>query len=143
LKISNIFRQIFWKVQLCKLYKVNEKYYDSSTFVKDKKKKVDREVDFYLKNDIDKYKCEIKLMGMGNPESADSMFARQPSVFVADKLSQQNINQAEQLGIIWVELNQKNGFRRFKSALEKFKIPHKEYKGDLDMDLPKILNELF
>ena len=130
-------------LSLCKLYKVDVKYYDASTFVKDKSKKIDREVDFYLKNDENKYKCEVKLMGMGNPESADAIYARQPKIFVADKLSQQNINQAEQLGIFWIELSQENGYKRFGVILEELGIPHTNYNGDLGVDLPKILEELF
>lgn len=34
---------------LCKLYKVSEQYYNAEHFVKDKDKKVDREIDFTLK----------------------------------------------------------------------------------------------
>jgi hypothetical protein len=128
---------------LCNLYKVDGKYYDSSHFIKDKTKKVDREVDFYLCNNGNKYRCEVKLMGQGNPESADAIFARKPHVFVADKLSQQNINQSEQLGVNWVELRRKDGYRRFKFALEKLEIPHTDYRGNLDNDLPLILESLF
>jgi hypothetical protein len=128
---------------LCKLYQVDETYYDASHFVKDKTKKVDREVDFYLRKDGNKYRCEVKLMGQGNPESADAIFARKPHIFVADKLSQQNINQSEQLGVNWVELRREKGYQRFKLALEKLGIPHTNYNGDLDNDLPIILNTLF
>jgi hypothetical protein len=45
---------------LCKLYKLEEKYYDAENFVKDKTKKVDREIDFYLVNNGKKYLCEVK-----------------------------------------------------------------------------------
>ncbi|MDR1553827.1 MAG: CfrBI family restriction endonuclease [Prevotellaceae bacterium] len=108
-----------------------------------KTKKVDREIDFYLLNNGKEYLCEVKLMGKGNPESADAIFARKPHVFVGDKLSQQNINQSEQLGVNWVELRKENGFRRFKLVLEKLNIPHTDYNGSLDVDLPVILEELF
>jgi hypothetical protein len=82
-------------------------------------------------------------MSIGNPESADAIFARKPHIFVADKLSQQNINQSEQLGVNWVELHSENGYKRFKLALEKLGIPYTDYNGNLDVDLPKILNKLF
>ena len=128
---------------LCKLYQVSEINYDASHFVKDKGKKVDREVDFYLLNNGKEYLCEVKLMGKGNPESADAIIARYSNVFVADTLSQQNKNQCDRLGIHWVALREKDGYKRFKLALEKLDIPHTDYKGDLDMDLPGILEKLF
>ena len=84
---------------LCKLYSVDEKYYNASHFVKDRGKKVDREVDFYLINEGKEYLCEVKLMGKGNPEGADAIIARNTDIFVADTLSQQNKNQCDQLGI--------------------------------------------
>ncbi|MCA6070658.1 MAG: hypothetical protein LE180_06105, partial [Endomicrobium sp.] len=52
---------------LCKFYQIDKKYYDAENFVKDKTKKVDREIDFYLVNNGKKYLCEVKLMGKGNP----------------------------------------------------------------------------
>ena len=127
---------------LCKLYQVPENHYDSSHFVKDRGKKVDREIDFYLLNDGKEYLCEIKLMGKGNPESADAIIARDSNVFVADTLSQQNKNQCDQLSVNWIALRDKDGYKRFGLALEKLGIPHTDYNGDLDIDLPKILDEL-
>ena len=106
-------------------------------------KKVDREIDFYLLNDDKQYLCEVKLMGKGNPESADAIFARKSDVFIADTLSQQNKNQAEELNVLWIALRDENGYKRFKLALEELGIPHKDYDGNLDVDLPKILDELF
>jgi len=128
---------------LCKLYQVSENHYDASHFVKDKGKKVDREIDFYLLNNSKEYLCEVKLLGKGNPESADAIFARKTDVFIADTLSQQNKNQAEELKVNWVALRDKDGYKRFGSILKKLNIPHTEYNGNLDIDLPKILNELF
>lgn len=128
---------------LCELYKVPEKNYDASHFVKDKGKKVDREIDFYLLNGENKSLCEIKLMGKGNPESADAIIARDSNVFVADTLSQQNKNQCDALGINWIALRDANGYKRFKLALEKLGIPHTDYNGNLDTDLPIIFEKLF
>lgn len=128
---------------LCKLYQVPEANYDASHFVKDKGKKIDREVDFYLLNNGKQYLCEVKLMGKGNPESADAIFARKSNIFIADTLSQQNKNQAEELNVFWIALRDENGYRKFGEILQKLNIPHKNYNGNLDADLPKILEELF
>ena len=128
---------------LCKIYKVEEEYYNAEHFVRNRELDVDREIDFYLKNNGKEYKCEVKLMGQGNPESADAIIARQSDVFVADTLSQQNKNQCEQLGICWIACRDENGFKRFKLALDKFNIPYTNYSGNLDQDLPQVLNEVF
>lgn len=128
---------------LCKLYKVEEEYYNAEHFVRNRELDVDREIDFYLKNNGKEYKCEVKLMGQGNPESADAIIARQSDVFVADTLSQQNKNQCEQLGICWIACRDENGFKCFKLALDKFNIPYTNYSGNLDQDLPQVLNEVF
>lgn len=130
-------------ITLCKLYQVDEEFYNAEHFVKDRSLDVDREIDFYLKNNGKEYKCEVKLMGQGNPESADAIIARSSDVFVADTLSQQNKNQCEQLGISWVACRDENGFRRFKNVLEKFEIPFVDYEGDLDSDLDEILEQIF
>jgi hypothetical protein len=116
---------------LCKLYSVSEKNYKAK-FKKDNSKGFDREIDFYLLKDDKEFLCEVKLMGRGNPESADAVIARATNVFVADKLSDQNKNQLDSLGINWIELRTENGFRRFKKALEKLDIPHKDFNGNLE-----------
>jgi hypothetical protein len=109
---------------LCKLYQVPENNYNASHFVKDRGKKVDREIDFYLLNSGNEFLCEVKLMGKGNPESADAIIARDSNVFVADTLSQQNKNQCDQLGVNWIALRDKDGYKRFGEALKKLNIPH-------------------
>ena len=128
---------------LCKLYGVSEEYYNVEHFVKNKNLKVDREIDFYLKNNGNKYKCEVKLMGQGNPESADAIIARDSDLLVADTLSQQNKDQCNERNICWVACRDNNGFKRIKLAFEKFGIPYTDYNGNLDKDLPLILKELF
>ena len=127
---------------LCKLYQVPENNYNASHFVKDRGKKVDREIDFYLLNNGNEFLCEVKLMGKGNPESADAIIARDSNVFVADTLSQQNKNQCDQLSVNWIALRDENGYKRFGEALKKLNIPHTDYNGDLDIDLSKILDGL-
>lgn len=81
-------------------------------------------------------------MGQGNPESADAIIARNSKLFVADTLSQQNKNQCDQLDICWVACRDNEGFKRFKIALQKFRIPFVDYNGNLDIDLPNILDEI-
>jgi len=124
---------------LCELYQVplaNR----TGTFIKDIKKNVDREVDYYLiDNNGNKHRCEVKLMGRGNPESADAIFARSSEIFIADTLSKQNKNQAEKLGVAWVALREQGGYRQFAEALERFNIPYIDYCGALDADLDRIL----
>lgn len=127
---------------LCKLFSVDEKNYKAK-FKKDNAKGFDREIDFYLLRDGKEFLCEVKLMGSGNPESADAVIARSTNLFVADKLSIQNKNQLEHLGINWVEMRSENGYKRFKLALENLGIPHKDYNGELDNDLDKIFKVLF
>lgn len=127
---------------LCKLYSLSEDNYKAK-FVKDKAKGFDREIDFYLLKDGKEFLCEVKLMGSGNPESADAVIARATNVFVADKLSIQNKNQLEHLGINWIEMRSENGFKRFKIALEKLDIPHKDLTGNFDEKLEAIFNEIF
>lgn len=127
---------------LCKLYSVNPKFYKAK-FKRDGSKGFHREVDFYLLKDSQDFLCEVKLMGRGNPESADAVIARETNVFVADKLSEQNKNQLEHLGIFWVELRSQNGYKRFKYALENLNIPHTDYSGDIEEDLESIFVEIF
>lgn len=127
---------------LCKLYSVSEDNYKTK-FVKDNAKGFDREIDFYLLKDGKEFLCEVKLMGSGNPESADAVIARATNVFVADKLSIQNKNQLEHLGINWIEMRSENGFKRFKIALENLGIPHKDLSGNFDEKLETIFKEIF
>lgn len=127
---------------LCKLYSVSQDNYKAK-FIKDKAKGFDREIDFYLLKDGKEFLCEVKLMGSGNPESADAVIARATNVFVADKLSTQNKNQLESLKINWIEMRSENGWKRFKLALENLQIPHKDYNGNLDNDLEKIFADIF
>lgn len=133
----------FLMLALCRLYEVDKRYYNAEHFKRNRELDVDREIDFYFLNGENRYKCEVKLMGKGNPESADAIIARQSRVFVADTLSLQNKRQCEQLGISWVACRDEEGFRKFGSVLEELDIPHTDYRGDLDADLPDVLEEVF
>ena len=98
------------------------------------------EVDFYLIDDVGRFhRCEVKLMGKGNPESADAVIARDSAVFIADKLSDLNKKQLDELHIQWVELRDRNGYKRFGEVLKAFSIPCKPYKGNVQKALDKIL----
>lgn len=131
-------------ITLCKLYGVKEKNY-KVVIPNNSKDEADfeREIDFYLVDDDHEHKCEVKLMGKGNPESADAVIARDSRVFIADKLSDTNKKQLDSRGVEWVELRDHNGFRRFKKVLEKLKIPHKDLSGDIGQNLDKIFHEIF
>ena len=132
-------------LSLCKLYGISEKNYDI-LYVdgnKNEVKNFEREIDFYLKDEKNRYKCEVKLMGRGNPESADAVIARDSSVFIADKLSDTNKKQLDSLKVQWVELRNTDGFKKFEKVLDYFKIPHRTIKADLDKEIEKILKEIF
>lgn len=123
----------------CKLFDVKEEYYRIKISGREIGENIgfDREVDFYLfnPNGEKNYKCEVKLMGEGNPESADAVIARDSKVFIADKLSYLNKRQLDSLGIEWLELRSENGFRKFGSILSRLGIPHEEFIGDTNSAL--------
>jgi hypothetical protein len=125
---------------LCKLFDVPSRHYDQSRLPDSM-----REVDFYLlgNTDNERYRCEVKLMGKGNPESADAVIARDSNVFVADKLSELNKEQLTGLNIEWVELRNNVGFKRFTTVLTNLGIPFNDFTGDIDTKLPQIFTEIF
>lgn len=124
---------------LCLLYKVPESHYDLTGLTDSQ-----REVDFYLiGRDQTRYRCEVKLMGKGNPESADAIFARESQVFVADKLSDLNKQQADKLKVKWVELRSPNGHQKFKAILDELNVPNDDFQGSIDQQLEKVFSEIF
>lgn len=130
---------------LCKLFGVDEEYYslDIAGGGKASYGDFEREIDFFLKNDNKVYKCEVKLMGKGNPESADAFIARESNIFIADKLSETNKRQFDSLGAHWVELRSKQGFIRFEKALTAYGIPFKTPSTeDIDTKLEATLDEI-
>lgn len=122
---------------LCKIFNVPFNHFDQSRIPESM-----REVDFYLIKDNNYYRCEVKMMGRGNPESADAIFARESDVFIADKLSDLNKHQADRLNVKWVELRDENGYRKFSNILESLNIPYTNFNGNLDNKLDLILSEL-
>lgn len=129
---------------LCHLFKVDSENYS----IKVKGRELDddefeREIDFYFKNGNRLFKCEVKLMGRGNPESADAVIARDSQLFVADKLSETNKKQLDSLGTNWVELRTKDGFLRLEKALIDFGIPFEKIKEFDDTLLDSIFKLVF
>lgn len=122
-------------ITLCALFQVPIKYYTQS-FLPD----TARESDFYL---FDKartgYRCEVKLSGKGNPESPDSIFARDGKILVGDTISNTMKQEMDNNNILWVELRTENGYKRFERVLNELSIPCKHYSGNLKEDLDKIL----
>ena len=111
--------------KLCDLVGVPKGNRDNSTFVKDKDKDYDREVDYKL-IDVNKktYRIEVKLMGKGNSESADAVIARDTDIFVADTLSEQNRKQLEALKIKYVGLKDNdNVLEDFANIMDELNIP--------------------
>ena len=129
---------------LCKLYGVSDKNYA----LKIKGKEIaeddfEREIDFYLIEGKNQYKCEVKLMGRGNPESADAVIARDSKVFVADKLSDTNKKQLSSRNVEWVELRSDGGFKRFDTVLKNLEIPHKKLPSNIDRELEIVFKGIF
>jgi len=117
---------------LCKMFNVDE-----SNYAYDGDFESLREIDFYLISDNSKeHKCEVKLMGRGNPESADAIYGRDTDVFVGDKLSELNKNQLDNADVEWVALDDEEGYQRFEKVLEQLGIN----KGEVE-DIEKSLNE--
>lgn len=126
-------------VTLCKLYNVPFEYHNQ-----DNNPESFREVDFYvLSADGKKLRTEVKLMGKGNPESADAIFAREPAIFLADKLSDKNKKQAEMLKVHWIELRAEDGYRRFQTVLKALNVPHSDLIEDFNVRLETILKEIY
>lgn len=123
---------------LCMLHRVPEKQFRRTGA------KSLREADFYLIDGAGQEQtCEVKLMGKGNPESADAPLARGHRVFVADKLSDKNKMQLSSQGVEWVELRSADGYKRFAHVLEQLEIPHTPFSGDLDAELVSIFGRIF
>lgn len=124
---------------LCKLYQIPLSNFKQTGVTNSK-----REVDFYLIDSQNKeYKCEVKLMGKGNPESADVAIARKTDIFIADKLSDLNKSQLNSLNIQWIEFRSEYGYRKLEAILQKLNIPHHNFNQDIDIDLAAIFQEIF
>ncbi len=132
---------------LCMLFDIPKENYaihlKGAKSKKEDKLDFEREVDFYLISNGQNHKCEVKLMGKGNPESADAVIARNSKVFVADKLSDLNKTQLDRLGINWVELRSEEGYQRFEKVLQDLNIPYKKVSDEIDKKLTEIFALIF
>ena len=106
---------------LCRMFQVEPRYFTRALDDDDSL----REVDYFLiPPHRSQAKCEVKLMGRGNPESADAIHARDTDVFVASTLSDTNKQQLDTAGVLWTELQVENGFLRFQETLDELDIPY-------------------
>lgn len=114
--------------ELCRMANVPAENIDNKTFKKNKNLAYDREVDYKLISRTGKiYRTEVKLMGKGNPESADATIARDSDIFIADTLSEQNCAQLSSRNIHYLVLkNNENSINNFVKILDDLDIPHKE-----------------
>jgi hypothetical protein len=131
---------------LCKLYQVADGNYAvklKGTNIEVDETAFEREIDFYLIEGSNQYKCEVKLMGKGNPESADAVIARDSRVFIADKLSETNKRQLNSLNVDWVELRSENGFQKFAAVLDALHIAHGKMLEVSEENLETIFAEIF
>lgn len=124
---------------LAKIYRVPSSYYAGKGLTGE-----NREVDFHFLNQTgDRFFCEVKLMGRGNPESADSTIARRSNIFIAQTLSDKNKSQLTNRGHHWIELGADEGYRRIYTVFTYLNIPCVDFKDDLDSALDKIIPEVF
>ena len=130
-------------VTLCKIFGVEHGHYDTGTAASSQDTSVNREVDFNLVDErARKYACEVKLMGRGNPESADGAIARDSNIFVADKLSESNKKDLDEREILWVELSEPDGYKKFGQILQECQIPHHAcVYEDIEQRLEEILED--
>ncbi len=112
--------------KLCELSGVPKEYMDDSIFKRNGELDYDREVDYKLYDTNHNYiRVEVKLMGRGNPESADVIYARDTKFFIADTLSLQNKKQFEDNNVCYIEMKGNDKvIECFKSALDVLNIPH-------------------
>ena len=124
---------------LAKLYSVPKSHYSAKGLTGQS-----REVDFHFvdRTGIAHY-CEVKLMGKGNPESADSAIARDSNIFIAHTLSAANKEQLTRRNTQWVELRQRDGYQKLFRILQLLDIPCAPFTGDLDAALDDIIPQVF
>lgn len=113
-------------LKLCELCNIRKEQINSEVFKKDGSLDFDREVDFKILNKDNIWlRCEVKLMGKGNPESADVIFARDTNIFIADTLSEQNKKQCLSNNVEYLELknhSNKDIINNFNEILKKLNV---------------------
>ncbi len=124
---------------LAKLYRVPSRHYAGKGLSGE-----GRDVDFhFIDQSENRYLCEVKLMGKGNPESADAAIARETDIFIADTLSSLNREQLPQRNCHWVELRADEGYKKIFEVFTELDIPCVEFDGNLGQALDSIIPEVF
>ncbi len=124
---------------LAKLYHVPASHYAGKGLTGES-----REVDFhFLSASGQQFFCEVKLMGKGNPESADSAIARRSNIFIAQTLSDNNKHQLTNRGHHWIELGAPDGYKRMHTVFSYLDVPCAPFHGDLDSALDAIIPQVF
>ncbi|GIV08078.1 MAG: type II restriction enzyme [Fimbriimonadales bacterium] len=125
---------------LCALHRVPRKWFEQNLTPDET-----RESDFYLTNPQgENFRCEVKLLGKGNPESADAAFARDVKVFVADTISEKMKKALDEAGILWMELRGAQDWAQFSNILNQLNIPHKRVPEGKESEwLQKCLDKVF
>ena len=113
--------------ELCRMAGVPNGNIDRRNFVRDRNLDYDRETDYKLISRAGTvYRVEVKLMGKGNPESADATIARDSDIFIADTLSEQNKAQLLANGTRYLMLRGNSRILDdFIEILDNLDIPHK------------------
>ena len=106
---------------LCALFSVSKQYWRIG-----EPDDARHQVDFMLQRHGVQYRCEVKLMGRGNPEGFKAALVNDARLLVADRLSDQAITTLGKNKVAWVALGKPNGYRRFGDVLDSFNIPRKE-----------------
>jgi len=111
---------------LSRMVKIPEEYYKKSNNYEDR-----RQTDFHYFINDQKINCEVKLMGKGNPESANSASARYTHIFIANKISDLQKEELKKKRILWLETQgNDNLLEDFCEILKELEIPHTHFKGN-------------
>lgn len=97
-----------------------------------------REVDYYIIHNQNALRCEVKLMGRGNPEGADVIHARDTNIFIGDRLSDTNKTQLDDARIPWVAMADGDTLGQFSTLLTNLGIENTPFEGNLDERLDEI-----
>jgi len=127
-----------------KLLEIDERNYITQ---EEEKPDTTRETDFFFVDDDGKtISVEIKLMGRGNPESADGAIARNSEIFFAYKLSESNKrNLTENQNIHYVEFSSGECVDQLQEILNEYNIDYSPFEGskeELSDELDEILDSL-
>lgn len=130
-------------ITLAHLFKVPSSYYRYKTLTNES-----REVDFvFVSKSNSQIFCEVKLMGQGNPESADAVYGRDSKLLIGHTLSELNKQQLTARGYRWIELRH-NGFYGLYDVLYELQVPsvpldpNLPIEDALDQVMPSIVEEI-